>query len=111
MREETREIRRHGEVLLKPISKPKGLKDVAPVTHFIVGHSESGHHHVLTAQAIQVYEQDGRMFLHIQDEAQLIHQKTGTETHGTQLVEPGWYERIVKRSYSYAAKVMRRVQD
>lgn len=103
---------RHGEVLLKPSKLPKGVKQITETKSYIAGHSESGHHHVLTAtNPFRVFEYEGKTYLDIPLEAKLTHQKSGTETHGIQKIEPGIYERIIKRSYSYAEKVMRRVQD
>lgn len=105
-------IIRHGEVLLKEVDLPKGAKQLEETKSFIAGHSESGHHHVLTAtQPFKVFEFEGKTYLDIPLEAKLTHQKSGTETHGQVTVVPGIYERIIKRSYSYGEKIMRRVKD
>lgn len=105
-------IIRHGEVVLIERNLPKGAKALETKKSIIVGHSESSHHHVLTAtRPITVYEFEGKTYLDVPIEAKLNHQKTGTETHGTQVIAPGIYERIIKRSYSYGQKIMRRVQD
>ena len=106
---------RHGECSLLPLdSLPKGAKLVESVKSFIVGHSESGHNHILTAPKeaeLNIFEFEGKTYLEVPLESKLTHQKTGTETHGTQVVAPGVYERKIKESYSYATKVLRRVQD
>lgn len=106
---------RHGEVGLRPIkSMPKGAKLVEKSNKFIAGHSESGHNHILTVPKtaeIKIFEFEGKTYLDIPLEAKLTHQKQGTETHGVQVIAPGLYERTIKKSYSYAEKVMRRVQD
>ncbi len=106
-------ICRHGEVLIKEVkSLPKNAKLVESGKKLIVGHSESGHHHVLTASAeIKMFEFEGKTYLDIPLEAKLTHQKQGTETHGVQILNPGLYERIIKKSYSYAEKIYKRVQD
>lgn len=105
-------IIRHGEVVLKQTDLPSGAKQLQETKSYIAGHSESGHHHVLTAEApFRVFEFEGKTFLDIPLQAKLTHQKTGTETHGQVNVVPGVYERIIKKSYSYADKIMRRVQD
>lgn len=105
-------LHRHGEVCLIERTLPKGAKALETKKSIIVGHSESGHHHVLTAtKPITVYELDGKTYLDVPVEAKLNHQKTGEETHGTQTISKGIYERIIKRSYSYGQKIMRRVQD
>ena len=104
-------LHRHGEVLLIPTTLPKEAKLVEELTAVIAGHSESGHHHSLTTtQPIKVYEYEGRMYLDIPLEAKLEHQKT-YESHGTQVIAPGVYERVIKRSYSYAEKLMKMVID
>lgn len=105
-------IYRHGEVVFRQSKLPKEAKQIEQTKNYIAGHSESGHHHVLTATApFRVFEYEGKTYLDIPLEAKLTHQKTGVETHGTQVIEAGTYERIIKRSYSYAEKIMRRVQD
>lgn len=106
---------RHGEVSLLPIdSLPKGANLVEVLSTFVVGHSESGHNHVLTAPKtglFKIFELDGKTYLDIPLEAKLTHQKQGVETHGTHSIKPGIYERVIKKSYSYAEKIMKRVQD
>jgi hypothetical protein len=110
-------LHRHGELTLRPVAKiPAEAKLAEAKQSLIVAHSESGHHHTLTIPSvkdalIKFFEFEGKTYLDIPLQAKLEHQKTGNEIHGTQEVEPGLYERIIKRSYSYAAKVMRRVQD
>jgi hypothetical protein len=106
-------LHRHGELILKSVTHiPDEARLVENKKSLIVAHSESGHHHTLTAPAtIRFLEHEGKTYLDIPLQAKLQHQKAGTETHGTQVIEPGLYERIIKRSYSYAEKVMRRVQD
>jgi|SRR5918911_4119052 hypothetical protein len=105
-------IHRHGEVVLKPSTLPTKAKLVEFGKSVVVGHSESGHHHTLTVPKtqIKIFEFEGKTYLDIPLEAKLEHQKT-VEKHETQIIEPGVYERIIKRSYSYSEKVMRRVQD
>lgn len=109
----TRKLHRHGEVGLMEVKElPKGAKLVEETKSFIAGHSESGHNHVLEAVSpFKVFEFEGRTYLDIPLEAKLKHQKEGTETHGIQKIATGIYERTIKKSYSYAEKIMRRVQD
>ena len=107
---------RHGEVLLIPAeSLPKGAKLVEEKNSLIIGHSESGHHHVLTIPResgvmIKMYEKDGKTYLDIPRQANLEHQKT-VEKHDTQIFRPGIYIREIRQSYSYAEKIMKRVID
>lgn len=105
-------LHRHGEVILVQRTLPKNAKQLEQTKSFIVGHSESGHHHILTATSpFKVYELEGKTYLELSTKAKLKHQKAGQETHGTQIITPGIYERIIKKSYSYGEKIMRRVQD
>ncbi len=106
-------MHRHGEVLMLEVTSiPQDAKLVETVSSYIVGHSESGHHHVLTAtNPFKVFELDGEIYLDIPKQAKLTHQKAGTETHGTQQIKPAIYKRIIKKSYSYAERAMRRVID
>ena len=53
-------IIRHGEVVLKQTTLPKNATQLEETKSYIAGHSESGHHHVLTAtQDFRVFEMDG----------------------------------------------------
>ena len=72
-------IIRHGEVILKQIDKiPNKATELEQTKSYIAGHSESGHHHVLTAtQDFRVFEMDGKTYLDIPLEAKLTHQKSG----------------------------------
>lgn len=107
---------RHGEVILKRVdSIPKNARLIEEGTSIIIGHSESGHHHVLDIDRkqgtkIRLYEKDGKTYLDIPLMAHLRHQKT-VEPHKTQVFERGFYVREIRQSYSYAEKVMKRVQD
>lgn len=110
------QLHRHGEVLLRPATLPKEAKLIETGKSLIVGHSESGHHHVLTLDEtseaeIKMFEFEGKTYLDIPLQARLQHQKLGEETHGVQDISVGIYERIVKRAYSYAEKMMKRVID
>lgn len=105
---------RHGEVIMKKVeSLPEGAKLVEKGQKIIVGHSETGHNHVLEAEqgvTIKMYEIDGKMYLDLPAMANLVHQKS-TESHGTQTFAPGIYIREIRQSYSYAEKAMKRVLD
>jgi hypothetical protein len=106
-------IHRHGELILKQVrSIPRDATVVESAKSIIVAHSESGHHHVLSAASpIQMFGLGDLSFLNIPEDSRLFHQKQGDETHGTQIIAKGFYERIIKKSYSYAEKVMKNVVD
>jgi len=108
------EFGRHGEVILKKVkSIPKGAKLIEEGQKIIVGHSESGHHHVLEAEhgvTIKMYEIDGKTYLDLPSKVDLVHQKSA-ESHGTQTFAPGIYIREIRQSYSYGERIMRRTID
>jgi hypothetical protein len=112
--QEAHEFGRHGEVIIKKVTSiPSGAKLVGKGNKVIVGHSESGHHHVLEAEQgveIKMYEIDGKTYLDIPSKSDLVHQKS-SENHKTQTFAPGIYIREIRQSYSYASKQMRRVID
>jgi hypothetical protein len=105
-------LHRHGEVVLKEARLPKRAKLVQQGRSLIIGHSESGHHHVLTLPTLEIkmFEFEGRTYLDVPLQAKLEHQKT-VEKHETQVIAPGIYERTIKRAYNYAEKVMKQVID
>lgn len=105
---------RHGEVILKEVGEiPTGAKLIEEGHSIIVGHSESGHHHVLTAErgaTIKMYELDGKTYLDLPVRGNLEHQKT-VERHETQVFTPGKYIREIRHAYSYAERAMKRILD
>lgn len=106
------QIHRHGEAVLKPISElPKGAKLVKEGKEQIVAHSESGHHHVLTAQNIRVYELDNETYLDVQGMGTLEHQKQSVDKHKTQKIAEGLYKIQIKKEFNYFKKAMQKVQD
>jgi len=107
---------RHGEVILMKVDALPRNAELKEEGHsIIVGHSESGHHHVLdidrkSGTTIKLYEANGRTYLDIPIMAHLSHKKE-VEKHDTQVFESGVYIREIRESYSYGERVMRRVQD
>ena len=105
-------LHRHGEVVLVQSTIPKNAKLIYEGTEYIVGHSESGHHHVLeaTEPVIRVYELDNKIYLDIQKPTNLVHKKVG-EIHKTQTVKKGTYQRIIKREFDYFTGLIQQVRD
>lgn len=115
---------RHGEVIISPFEGaslekikeiPAGAKLMEEGDSVIVGHSESGHHHVLTipreaGATIKIYERDGRQYLDIPRTAKLEHQKT-VEKHDAQIFQPGIYIKEIRQTFSYAEGIMKKVVD
>lgn len=107
---------RHGEVVIYPIDKiPEDAKLVEEGTSIVIGHSESGHNHILDITrsqgvTVKMYEKDGKTYLDIPLMAHLTHQKT-TEKHKTQVFNPGIYIREIRECFDPTEKIMRRVKD
>lgn len=102
---------RHGEILLHPIKTLKKGKESLHKS-FIVGHSETGHHHVLESkQEFKVIERGtDSVLLELWGEAALVHKKQ-VDKHNTLKVAPGRYEVIYKTEYDPFSKLIRRVED
>lgn len=102
---------RHGEVLLVPIIEVPNTK-FAKHNKFIVGHSETGHHHVLESKTeFDVAELDKAMLIvRLFEPADLVHQKT-INAHKTLTVPAGTYKIVHKTEYDPFQKIKREVWD
>jgi len=102
----------HGENILLPIKNlPKGTLKF--FKKYIVGHSETGHHHVLESKTkgeFGIIIKDGDLYVQVNSDANITHQKQH-DIHETVNVGPGTY--IVKRKTEYDPfqKVVREVWD
>lgn len=109
------EIVRHGEVILKPIKElPQDIKKVITTNDYVVAHSETGHHHVLTAEKdINIYSSidGGKTFIEIPAIGKLWHKKSGKDIHKTHSIAPGVYEVIIKKEFNYFSGLLQRVRD
>ncbi|GLK77996.1 hypothetical protein GCM10008171_32500 [Methylopila jiangsuensis] len=117
-------IAAQGEITLirigdvKPGAKlPAGCTPLQPEDGVvIVGHSETGHHHVLAADGVTAGVLDrapeGMRILHIilQSANELTHLR-GHDTHETIRVEPGEYRAISGREYDPYQQLARRQAD
>lgn len=100
----------HGENVLVRVNKlPEGeIKEFKAV---VVGHSESGHNHILTSERpMRVVEVDDRMYVEVMLDALLTHKKTH-DKHDTLTVTPGIWEIKHKTEYNPITKVLSRVFD
>jgi hypothetical protein len=88
---------RHGEVLLLPVDHvPDGTKD--EVTQCIVGHSESGHHHVLESGFVfaQIIAANGDMYVDLDTPTPLRHHKSHHQHR--ELTVPAGAWRVLKKT-------------
>jgi len=82
----------------------------------IVGHSETGHHHVMDARNVTAMVKDkapeGMRILRliVENPTPLVHQR-GNDTHEPILFEPGTYEVRIGREYDPFEQIARRVAD
>lgn len=95
-------------------------EDVKPLQQengqFIIGHSETGHHHVLEAERVEVFEAEkapeGMRILYalLKEPGQLKHLR-GHDTHLPHNLEAGSYMFRADREFDPYAELARRVAD
>lgn len=101
---------RHGEVMLMPVSKLPSKK-IEKHVKYVVGHSETGHHHVLESEKeFGVMLDRAMLYIQLFEPANLVHQKSAN-AHKTLVVPKGTYKIIHKSEYDPFAKVKRPVFD
>ncbi|HSV48340.1 MAG TPA: hypothetical protein VLJ58_21305 [Ramlibacter sp.] len=107
-----------GDLYIRRIAAvPAGAKPMAAEKgHFIVAHSETGHHHVIAERpGVQVFTTEDPMVSYLQvieateqTEALLEHLRS-FDTHETIAIPPGSYE--LRRQREYTPEGWRRVED
>ncbi|CAN5667923.1 hypothetical protein BH09ACT8_BH09ACT8_15610 [soil metagenome] len=88
---------RHGEILLLPVDLvPPGA--IQSVTSCIVGHSESGHHHVLESHEIfaQIVAANGDLFVDLPSDTPLRHHKSHQQHR--ELSVPAGVWRVIRKT-------------
>lgn len=112
MKKELKSIR-HGEVLLYPVHKaPKGKTTKHDL--LIVGHSETGHHHVLQSNKFEVTIDKENLYLRLFEPGKLVHQKDVNRHHDLEVpaLPKGWRYRVIRKTeYDPFQKVKREVWD
>lgn len=100
---------RHGEILLKPVDEIP--TKVEQHKTFIVGHSETGHHHILESErTFDVATEGLEVYMELFAPAKLVHQKE-VDKHDTLVVPAGKYQVVHKTEYSPFEQTIKRVQD
>jgi len=99
-----KEIRRQGELLIKPCGKIQGKR----LGHLILAEGEvTGHIHAITKGNAELYEKDGTLYLKvISDEVELTH-----PDHKTLAIPAGEYEIVKQREYQVGEEKYREVKD
>lgn len=107
-------IRRLGDAPAT-VTKPDGFQPLQPDQgRLVIGHSETGHHHVMTAERVTAYvrESEGMRILRL-----IVEQPTALEhlrphdTHEPVLFAPGEYELRIGREYDPYEQIARRQTD
>lgn len=96
---------RHGEILLLPVpNAPAG--ETAQVTSCVVGHSESGHHHVLESDEAfaQIVAMNGDLFVDLPAPTPLRHHKSHQQ-HRELTVPAGVWKVIRKTEFDVRSTV------
>jgi len=116
-------IHAHGEVNFFKITEGGiDLKDYVDLTEvnesgdYIVGHSESGHHHLLGRESVKVFKKkrprsEGMEMLYAVVEKATNIKQDAANPHGSQIIEPGQYLIGISREYDPFAQQARRVAD
>lgn len=92
----------------KPVRKEDG--------RYIIGHSETGHHHVLEAERVKVFESETapegmRILYALLDSPGELKHLRDFDTHAPQAFEPGAYMFRTDREYDPYAELARAVAD
>lgn len=100
----------HGEITYTPTDQlPDG--DIKKVKTLIVGHSETGHHHVLECDTeFERIMTDNGIYVRLNEVAKLYHKKDH-DIHETQILSPGIYRFGEKTEYNPWTKTIQRVFD
>ncbi len=107
-----------GEISIRKISVlPKAVKPMeAEGGKFIIGHSETGHHHVMTIDRAKVYEAKSapsgmRILYAILEGEKVLEHERNFDTHEPIKFEPGIYEFRLGREYDPYAELSRKAAD
>lgn len=98
--------------IIKQTSIPKGFElDPLKKGQHIITHSETGHHHVIDAERVQVYRSKTdqmELYVNVIEKAALTHLRN-YDTHAPITLAPGVYK--IRRQREYTPEGWRRVED
>jgi len=102
-----------GDMLLTKVdSMPEGLELMKPDSgNYVVAHSETGHHHVISEQDVEVFESANDefvLYVVVNNETTLRHLRS-FDTHAPINLTPGTYR--INRQREYTPEGYRRAQD
>lgn len=102
----------HGEVFLQRVDHAPA-RPADKCKQFTVGHSESGHNHVLESDVefeVMAGDEKHDLYVRLFEPAKLVHKKS-FDIHETQIIVPGDYAVYQKTEYDPFAEVRRAVFD
>jgi hypothetical protein len=102
-----------GDLLIQRIDKlPEGVTEMeASGGNFIVGHSETGHHHVVNKHQVMAYQDPNNLlvlFVVVDEDALLEHMRS-FDKHETLELKKGIYQ--INQQREYVAEGFRRAAD
>lgn len=107
-----------GEITIRRIAKiPAGCTAMkAEAGKFIIGHSETGHHHVIAAAGANVSVLDKppegmRILYAVVEKAVALNHLRDHDTHESIQLDPGTYEFRVAREFDHYAELARQSAD
>lgn len=90
----------------------EGLSEMTPEDgKLIVGHSETGHNHILKANRVKCFMDTNnpfKLFVEVEEGTPLEHLRSH-DTHGSIMLPPGQYQ--INQGREYTPEGYRRVQD
>jgi hypothetical protein len=96
-----------GDVILKSCAIPASAKRIKIGSSFIVEKGEGANTHIVNeVENIEAYEDNGTLYLKVNEPVKLSH-----EEHGTQVLEVGTYKKVIEREFSYEEMEARKTQD
>ena len=104
-----------GDILITRIERLPEKVVLVPTAgpRVVIAHSETGHHHVMTAERTRVYTLPDSimdLFLEVSEPDTLEHLRL-FDTHEPIQVEPGYYHVRRQRERAYTPEGLRRVED
>ncbi len=99
---------RHGEIVLKKTSVD--MSGAKSAHNYVVGHSETGHHHVLAGKCA-VLEREGRDAVVCLEKPTVLKHKKEVDRHDDVVVPAGTYRILRKTEYDPFARILREVRD
>lgn len=113
-----KKIAAQGEITIRRVDKiPAGCTPMKPEGgRFIVGHSETGHHHVISAAGARVDVLDRppegmRILYAVVEQAMALTHLRDHDTHEAINLDPGTYEFRIAREFDHYGELARQSAD